>query len=131
MLDPTGPTTYDDIAASVGVSPEEVEKWFADPHFRSWLLYELDTRAGVQVGLIWRSLMQLAQTAPDPRVRLDAARMVLNRFDPGMRAGERDVARGVEAFGKELAKEVVKTAGPRTIHATVVTPRSSDGKTPR
>ena len=121
LLDPNGPNgTYEDIATAVGVDVDKIESWFEDPRFRSWLLYELDTRAAVQVGLIWRSVAQLALTAHDPRMKLEAAKFFLARFDPGLRTGDRDVARGVAEFAKTLAKEAVASAGPRAVHATVV-----------
>lgn len=120
LCDPACPRTETGVAEYVGEPADVIRAWQESPRFRQWLAYETERHAGPMCMALWRDLFRMAQDDPDPGNRLEAMKLFLGRFDPGVRAAGRDVRRAVGDFAKTLAKEAVKSAGPRHVQATVV-----------
>lgn len=116
---PDGATTLSDLAAAINVTTDEVESWFRDPHFRGFLIQELDARSAVTVSLLWRMIGKTALEASRPETRLECAKLYLARFDPGLRAGVPDAAKSIERFAEDIAQRAVAAALPKPVTAVV------------
>lgn len=82
LANPLGPETVEALAQKVGVPSAQVAVWYGDPQFRNWATWEVENRFAMLLPLIWKEAVRLAMNeGTDARVRLEAMRMVLGRFD--------------------------------------------------
>lgn len=110
---PEGASSLPELARNIGLEPEDVEQMFRSPYFRGFLIQELDARSAITVSLLWRMIAKTALDAASPQLRLDCAKLYLARFDPGLRAGVVDAAKGLEQFAERVAAKAVESMSPK------------------
>lgn len=115
LLSDGAPTDVGEVAARLHVTADVVAGLADRPGFREWLQVRLERGQEPLAAALWRGVYRDATEAMDPKVRLEAARMWLGRWDPASRVGDRDVGEAVKAFGRRLAGELAKRPAGRRV----------------
>lgn len=119
LLDPAAPKEPGPLAAKVGVDLQTMLAFYDRPGFAEWLAVQVERLAAPLVMQLWGRIYQDAAEALDPKVRMEASRMFLARFDPTLRAPGLDLKAVGEAFGRRVAAEALKRAPVRRVAAVV------------
>jgi len=81
LADLYGETRLDKIAGLCGVEPIQITVWHEDPAFRAWLTWELEERFERLLPLLWKEVFLMAVSQGDAKVKLEAIKLAMDRFD--------------------------------------------------
>jgi hypothetical protein len=114
LMKPGTPKGLPEIAKLISIDEEDIAAWHRSDEFARWIETSFETQARLYIPLAWRNIMDLMRGGTDAKIRMEATKIFLHRFDRGMGLKEAQVA---------IAKEAIRK---RTTHSTHPGPRTGN-----